>query len=737
MPAISRQYLVKVAIVAIAYFSSAWLTISLLGLGIDASAVWPSAGIALAALLVWGESVWPGIFLGDFLLMPIVGATWGLAFSSALGSTLSAMVGVKLLHRFKFSPSLSRLRDVLALVILAAMVAPLMNATLDMVTHSLAGKIAWSHFWQSWWILWLGDSTGVLIVTPLLLRIGLFSRRPWRKLTHQQIIEASICFSLLGGVSWVVFASKSTSIVAQYPLEYLPFPFLIWAALRFQAWGAICASFLVSTVAIAGALQGVGPFILQTANLHQAILLLQTFMGVVAITVLVLSAVMSERQRAERQLRETLERDRLLAEIALRIRQSLDIEQIFNTTVAEIRDLLKVDRVYIGYLKNDGQAQVVAESVASGYPSLLAWQPNQLLLNEVRTSISETGILIGDNVAQLSSYGAMREYYQRYEVKAALGVPLMVKNQQLGILVAHQCSSLRHWQKSEIHLLEQLATQVAIAIQQAQLYQQVQTLNNSLERQVKERTSQLQEKIQEVQQLYEMKNIFLQAVSHDLRTSIMGLLMILRNLHHRSGDNIYLSRSTLERIIQSSDRQLTLIDALSEDHFSEQHPLVLHRQRLSLKDLVEDVIVDWQPLFHQNKATLNSFVSDTLPLTYADISQLRCVFDNLLTNALRHNPPEINLTIEASCDRDMLRCTLTDNGVGMDKQQCEQIFKLYVRSLSNQRLTGIGLGSYQCRQIIEAHGGKIGVRSNPGMGSQFWFTLPFADSPAQLNSCEG
>lgn len=75
----------------------------------------------------------------------------------------------------------------------------------------------------------------------------------------------------------------------------------------------------------------------------------------------------------------------------------------------------------------------------------------------------------------------------------------------------------------------------------------------------------------------------------------------------------------------------------------------------------------------------------------------------------------------------MMHCAIADNGRGMNQDQCDRLFQLYVRGIDNQHLTGIGLGLHRCRQVITAHGGQVGVDSHPGQGSQFWFTLPLAD----------
>ncbi|HEY9750889.1 MAG TPA: HAMP domain-containing sensor histidine kinase, partial [Allocoleopsis sp.] len=274
------------------------------------------------------------------------------------------------------------------------------------------------------------------------------------------------------------------------------------------------------------------------------------------------------------------------------------------------------------------------------------------------------------------------------------------------------------------NLLEQLATQVAIAIQQGQLYQQVQTLNSSLESQVEERTAQLQQKMRELQDLNHFKDIFLHAFSHDVRTSIMGMSLILKNLQNKPGDSVPVMRSMVDRMVQSNERQLNLINSLLEDQSSEGQQIALSYEAVRLDQLVNQTLTELEPLLVRNQATVQNLLPPDLPPLLADARQLQQVFKNLITNALKHNAPGVQLTLNAALEDKQIRCTVEDNGVGMGPEVCDRLFKLYVRGLDNPHLTGIGLGLYLCRQIITAHGGQVGVESKPGAGAKFWFVLP-------------
>ncbi|WP_322675759.1 ATP-binding protein [Nostoc sp. DedQUE02] len=253
------------------------------------------------------------------------------------------------------------------------------------------------------------------------------------------------------------------------------------------------------------------------------------------------------------------------------------------------------------------------------------------------------------------------------------------------------------------------------------------------------------EDITQRKQTEEELRVFFHAVSHDLRNPVLGTLMVLKNLLNsgelETGNQgqeevssqspnpnpqslIPVSRSILERMIQSSDRQLNLINSLMEAHVSEVQGVVLQRQAVQLLTVVEAAIVDLEPLLAQNQAKLTNLVSADLPLVNADSTQLWRVFSNLIVNALKHNPPGLLLTINATRKDDKIYCTVSDNGMGISKQQSNRLFDLYFRGASIGNSVSLGLGLYLCKQIIHAHGGEIGVNSALDEGATFWFTLP-------------
>jgi signal transduction histidine kinase len=245
-------------------------------------------------------------------------------------------------------------------------------------------------------------------------------------------------------------------------------------------------------------------------------------------------------------------------------------------------------------------------------------------------------------------------------------------------------------------------------------------------------------------ELRQQLRVFIHAVSHDLRNPVLGMVMTLKSFVKPSGAAATIPQELLEQMIASGDRQVALINSLLEAHETELHGIVLHRQPIKLNEFVNTITNDFQPFLQQTKATIINQIAANLPLVNADPLHLRRVYENLISNALKYNHPGLQLTLAAEviehnpqktvCLNSKLktqnsklywmRCTVTDNGMGMTQEQCDRLFDLYSRGRDQRRSLSLGLGLYMCRQIIMAHGGEIGVISSPDQGATFWFTLP-------------
>ncbi len=233
-----------------------------------------------------------------------------------------------------------------------------------------------------------------------------------------------------------------------------------------------------------------------------------------------------ERMQLMQQLEQQQEQQRLLGAIALRIRQSLSLEVVLKTAVDEVRKFLKADRVLVYQLHPDMSGNVVAESVLPGWTSCLnLYLQDICLIRNFSTGYDQKYRLA---VANIHTAGLSQCYVQMlesFQVKAKMVVPIFSYTQQSeglnadclpwGLLIAHQCSSPRQWEQSEIELLDQLSVQMAIAIQQAELYQNLQTLNTQLEAKVEERTTELQASERKFRAIFEQNFQFISLLMPD------------------------------------------------------------------------------------------------------------------------------------------------------------------------------------------------------------------------------
>ncbi|MFQ3618024.1 MAG: GAF domain-containing protein [Cyanobacteriota bacterium] len=222
--------------------------------------------------------------------------------------------------------------------------------------------------------------------------------------------------------------------------------------------------------------------------------------------------IRAERRRAELQLRQTAEREQLMRTVTERIRRSLDLDEILSATVTEVRQILQADRVVLFQINPDNQGHVVQESVVPGWQALLGQDIHDPCFYEnyiERYSQGRTWAIADVDDGTIQPCHA--EFLRQFQVRASLIVPILQPGYLWGLLIAHHCAHPRDWKPDEIQLLKHLADQVAIALQQADLYRQtqlelaerqraeaaLQQLNQELEQRVQQRTQALQQQAEQ------------------------------------------------------------------------------------------------------------------------------------------------------------------------------------------------------------------------------------------------
>src|ERR1700757_1500389 len=276
--------------------------------------VWPAYGVALAAILLCGYRIWPAVLSAAFVIAFLSPESALTALGQAAGSTLAAVTGVFLLRLVNFDNSISRFRDALALVLVGGLGSSTVSASIGtLVLHS--SKVpAYSGLGSAWLIYWLGDSTGVLLVTPLVLTIpSLFRIRGWSRLA-----ELFCLVVILVALCTVVF--NDFSIVPVRMMAFAILPIVIWAAVRFGVSGAAVSMFVVATVATVETALGSGPFAVSTPFVNAV--QLDAFFTVFSLTGLTLATLYSERERAEDERAQSL-RKQVAMEVRLQNEERL------------------------------------------------------------------------------------------------------------------------------------------------------------------------------------------------------------------------------------------------------------------------------------------------------------------------------------------------------------------------------------------------------------------------------
>src|SRR5512132_2705856 len=411
---------VSIGLLAAVYYGAAKVGLRLAYLHGTVTALWPPVGVGIAALVLYGARLWPGIVIGD-LLAADYSTPLGTIVGQTVGNTLEVVVAATLLMRLVGGrTALQRVRDVLALVA-CAVVGTVISATFGVASLRLGDVIGRDEVGEVWRTWWLSDLSGALVFTPVILT---WASRGLRRVSRQEILE---------GLALLTILVAAAALPSQRDVPYVVFPVLIWAALRLGPRGAAAALVVVSSLTVWNTAHNAGPFVRESNT--DSLLSSQLFLATAALTSLILAAVTAERTRAGDELRALAGEQGALRRIATLVAGEPAPGAVFEHVTEQVARLLAVPSASVVRYEGDATATVVGRWRGPGSPPVELGSTYPLDGDSVIARVYRSG-----EAQRIEGYedagGALARRLRALRYRSSVAAPVKVGGRLWGALVA-------------------------------------------------------------------------------------------------------------------------------------------------------------------------------------------------------------------------------------------------------------------------------------------------------------